>query len=118
MEIPSYRTLSDANLVILAGEAFSFHHTAMTRRWADYGRYTRTFIAMSALLSAGDYVTAQRARRAACAVLDDVLARWTPSSRLPSRPGRPPMRAWTWGGHPLAEATVLAIGDALQRRTT
>jgi len=155
VEIPSYRALSDANLVIMAGEAFSFHHTALAARWEDYGRHTRTFIAMGALLSAGDYVTAQRARRVACAALDKVLAPLdaiitpTIAAGAPAYEGLDmgtlmaqiftgafnstglPVLALPAGftaagmplsvqviGHPLAEATVLAIGDALQRRTT
>ena len=143
------------HLVIMAGEAFSFHHTALAARWEDYGRHTRTFIAMGALLSAGDYVTAQRARRVACAALDEVLAPLdaiitpTIAAGAPAYEGLDmgtlmaqiftgafnstglPVLALPAGftaagmplsvqviGHPLAEATVLAIGDALQRRTT
>jgi aspartyl-tRNA(Asn)/glutamyl-tRNA(Gln) amidotransferase subunit A len=155
VRIPSYRALADADMVIMAAEAFSFHRSAMTARWADYGRYTRTFIAQGALLSAADYVTAQRARRVACAALSEVLggldAIITPTcaAGAPAYEGLDmgslmsqiftgafnstglPVLALPAGftaaglplsvqviGRPLAEATVLAIGDALQRRTT
>jgi aspartyl-tRNA(Asn)/glutamyl-tRNA(Gln) amidotransferase subunit A len=155
VEIPVYRALADADLVIMAGEAFSFHRAAMTTRWADYGRYTRTFIAQGGLLTAADYVTAQRARRAACAALDEVLAPLDAIITPTTATGAPafdgldmgslmssiftgafnstglPVLALPAGftatgmplsvqviGHPLAEATLLAIGDALQRATT
>lgn len=155
VEIPSYRALADADMVIMATEAFSFHRTALAERWADYGRHTRAFIAQGALLSAADYVTAQRARRVACTALGEVLggldAVITPTcaAGAPAYDGLDmgslmtqiftgafnstglPALALPAGftaagmplsvqviGHPLAEATVLAIGDALQRRTT
>jgi aspartyl-tRNA(Asn)/glutamyl-tRNA(Gln) amidotransferase subunit A len=155
VEIPCYRALADADLVIMAGEAFSFHRAAMTERWGDYGRYTRTFIAQGALLSAADYVTAQRARRVACAALGEVLGGLDAIVTPTCATGAPAYEGLDMGslmtqiftgafnstglpalalpagftaaglplsvqviGHPLAEATVLAIGDALQRRTT
>jgi aspartyl-tRNA(Asn)/glutamyl-tRNA(Gln) amidotransferase subunit A len=154
--IGAYRALADADLVIMAAEAFSYHRAAMASgRWPDYGRYTRAFIAQGALLSAADYVTAQRARRVACAALNDVLADVdviitpTCASGAPAyadidmatlmqmiftgafnSTGLPALAApagFTAAGmplsvqvigHPLAEATVLAVGDALQRRTS
>ncbi|HSZ43382.1 MAG TPA: amidase [Trebonia sp.] len=152
--IPVYRDLADADTIIMASEAFSYHRDMMRERWADYGRYTRAFIAQGALLSAADYVTAQRARRVACAALDDVLATvdviLTPTAATAApayedidlhtlmaviftgafnSTGLPVLAApagfTTSGmplsvqviGHPLADATVLAVGDALQRRT-
>lgn len=153
--IPSYRALADADLVIMASEAFSFHHAAMSSRWGDYGRYTRTFIAQGALVSGGDYVTAQRARRVACTQLDEVLSGYDAIITPTTATGAPsyddiyhmpimksiftpafnstglPVLALPGGftaagmplsvqviGHPLAEATLLAIGDAVQRKTT
>lgn len=155
VQVPSYRALADADMVIMAAEAFSFHRSAMTARWADYGRHTRTFIAQGALLSAADYVTAQRARRVACAALDEVIAGLDAVITPTCAAGAPAYEGLDMGslmtqiftgafnstglpvlalpagftadgmplsvqviGHPLAEATVLAIGDALQRRTT
>ncbi|HEX6454196.1 MAG TPA: amidase [Trebonia sp.] len=153
--IPVYRALADADIVIMAAEAFSYHRSAMRDRWTDYGRYTRAFIAQGALLSAADYVTAQRARRVACAALNEVLATVdvviTPATATGApaydgidmatlmsliftgafnSTGLPVLAApagFTAGGlplsvqvigRPLADATVLAVGDALQRRTT
>jgi aspartyl-tRNA(Asn)/glutamyl-tRNA(Gln) amidotransferase subunit A len=155
VRLPVYRALADADHIIMAGEAFSYHRGAMRERWTDYGRYTRAFIAQGALLSAADYVTAQRARRVACAALDEVLATvdviLTPAvaTGAPAYEGIDmptlmsliftgafnstglPVLAAPAGftaagmplsvqviGHPLADATVLAVGDALQRRTT
>jgi aspartyl-tRNA(Asn)/glutamyl-tRNA(Gln) amidotransferase subunit A len=155
VELPMYGALADADIVIMAAEAFSYHRDAMARgRWEDYGRYTRAFIAQGALLSAADYVTAQRARRVAVTALAGVLsgldAIITPTcaAGAPSYDGLDlatlmpmiftgafnstglPVLAAPAGftaaglplsmqviGHPLAEATVLAIGDALQRVT-
>jgi aspartyl-tRNA(Asn)/glutamyl-tRNA(Gln) amidotransferase subunit A len=156
VSLPMYGALADADLVIMAAEAFSYHRGAMTSgRWEDYGRYTRAFIAQGALLSAADYVTAQRARRVACQALDGVLADFDVIITPACAAGAPayadidmsalmtmiftgafnstglPVLAAPAGftaaglplsvqviGHPLAEATVLAVGDALQRRTS
>jgi aspartyl-tRNA(Asn)/glutamyl-tRNA(Gln) amidotransferase subunit A len=156
VSLPMYGALADADLLIMAAEAFSYHRGAMTSgRWEDYGRYTRTFIAQGALLSAADYVTAQRARRVACAALDEVLADFDVIITPACAAGAPayedidmstlmkmiftgafnstglPVLAAPAGftaaglplsvqviGHPLAEETVLAVGDALQRRTS
>jgi aspartyl-tRNA(Asn)/glutamyl-tRNA(Gln) amidotransferase subunit A len=156
VSLPMYSALADADLVIMAAEAFSYHRGAMkSGRWEDYGRYTRTFIAQGALLSAADYVTAQRARRVACASLSDALADFDVIITPACAAGAPsyddidmatlmkmiftgafnstglPVLAAPAGftaaglplsvqviGHPLAEATVLAVGDALQRRTS
>jgi aspartyl-tRNA(Asn)/glutamyl-tRNA(Gln) amidotransferase subunit A len=153
--IPCYGVLADADIVIMAAEAFSYHRAAMRSRWTDYGRHTRAFIAQGALLSAADYVTAQRARRVACAALDEVLATVDVVITPTTATGAPsyddidmatlmsliftgafnstglPVLAAPAGftaaglplsvqviGRPLADATVLAVGDALQRRTT
>jgi aspartyl-tRNA(Asn)/glutamyl-tRNA(Gln) amidotransferase subunit A len=154
VEIGAYRALADADLVIMCAEAFSFHQANLRTRWNDYGRYTRAFVAQGALLSAGDYVTAQRARRVACAALDavlstvDVILTPTCAAGAPSyddidmrtlmsliftgafnSTGLPVLAApagfTATGmplsvqviGKPLADGRVLAVGDALQRRT-
>jgi aspartyl-tRNA(Asn)/glutamyl-tRNA(Gln) amidotransferase subunit A len=154
IEVPGYRALADASLVIMTAEAFSYHRSAFAERWQDYGRYTRIFIARGALLSGADYVTAQRARRVACAGLRDVLAKVDVIVTPTTAAGAPrygdidmatlmshiftgafnsaglPVAAAPIGftaaglplsmqviGHPLDEATVLAVADALQRRT-
>ena len=156
VELSMYQALADADLVVMATEAFSYHRGAMSAgRWEDYGRYTRAFIAQGALLSAADYVTAQRARRVACAALSavlsdvDVILTPTCAAGAPAyadidmatlmtmiftgafnSTGLPVLAApagFTAAGlplsvqvigHPLAEATVLAVGDALQRQTS
>jgi Asp-tRNA(Asn)/Glu-tRNA(Gln) amidotransferase A subunit family amidase len=155
VQVPGYRALADASMVIMLGEAFSYHRTSLAGRWADYGQYTRTFIARGALLSAADYLTAQRARRVACAGLReelaglDVIVTPTAAGGAPAYGGIEierlmdniftsafnstglPVVAVPIGftaaglplsmqviGHPLADATVLAVGDALQRRTS
>lgn len=154
VEIGMYRALADADLVVMCAEAYSFHQANLRTRWSDYGRYTRAFIAQGALLSAGDYVTAQRARRVACAALDEVLSTVDVILTPTVATGAPayedidmrtlmsqiftgafnstglPVLAAPAGftaagmplsvqviGKPLADATVLAVGDALQRRT-
>lgn len=155
IELPVYRALADADIIIMAAEAFSYHRAAMTSgRWEDYGRYTRAFIAQGALVSAADYVTAQRARRVACASLAQTLAGVDAIIAPTCAAGAPsyddidmsalmamiftgafnstglPVLAAPAGftaaglpismqviGRPLAERTVLAIGDALQRLT-
>ena len=63
IELPAYEALVAIDMVLMTSEAFSYHSTWLKDRWHDYGRYTREFIALGALLSGGDYVAAQRARR-------------------------------------------------------
>ena len=63
IEVPSYEALVAIDMVLMTSEAFSYHAPWLKDRWHDYGRYTREFVALGALLSGGDYVAAQRARR-------------------------------------------------------
>lgn len=62
-ELDCYAELSAIDWITMAAEAFAYHRADLARRWSDYGRPTRRFIAQGALISAADFVQAQRVRR-------------------------------------------------------
>ncbi|MPY95036.1 MAG: amidase [Acidimicrobiia bacterium] len=59
---PLWDELHDACFLGLFAEAFAWHRATLAQRWADYGYDTRMTIALGGLVSAGDYVQAQRVR--------------------------------------------------------
>jgi aspartyl-tRNA(Asn)/glutamyl-tRNA(Gln) amidotransferase subunit A len=61
--LPDYAATTAATRVILAAEAFDFHHEVMQRRWAEYSRSTRTRIGAGALCTGADLVLAEDQRR-------------------------------------------------------
>ncbi len=63
VEIPLYREMSSANLVILVSEALAYHLPDMQDRWKDYFATTRGLVGTGIFYSGADYVQAQRVRR-------------------------------------------------------
>lgn len=61
--VAEHDRLAAATFTIMFGEAFAYHRPNLAARWGDYGRETRLAISQGALVSAGDLVQAQRARR-------------------------------------------------------
>ena len=61
--IPSLEYVRAANTIIVLCEAFSFHEKNIKARPHDYGEMVRARFRMGALISAGDYVQAQRCRQ-------------------------------------------------------
>jgi aspartyl-tRNA(Asn)/glutamyl-tRNA(Gln) amidotransferase subunit A len=75
IELPLYRELFDATMVTWPAETFAYHRADLQSRWHEYGAPTRMVMAMGALISAGDFMRAQRVRQAGRerirAMLDD-----------------------------------------------
>lgn len=63
VELDCYQDLAAVDMITMLAEAFGYHRPDLERRWSEYGRATRRFLAQGALLSAGDVVQAQRLRR-------------------------------------------------------
>lgn len=62
--LPPLQDFNDAGWVTLSGEAWAIHEPWMRGRPALYGEFLRARLALGGLLSAGDYVQAQRRRTA------------------------------------------------------
>jgi aspartyl-tRNA(Asn)/glutamyl-tRNA(Gln) amidotransferase subunit A len=65
VRLPYWHEVKTANTVTLVAEALAYHRKDLRRRWADYFMATRAMIAQGALVSAADYVQAQRVRHVA-----------------------------------------------------
>jgi aspartyl-tRNA(Asn)/glutamyl-tRNA(Gln) amidotransferase subunit A len=88
VDLPLAAAAKTANVMTMMAEALSYHRLDMASRWEDYGRYTRAVVARASLLSAADYVQAQRIRtvwrRQVAAVLADVDVLVTPTATAPA----------------------------------
>ncbi|TNC25148.1 amidase [Amycolatopsis alkalitolerans] len=84
VRLPLYDELKSATMIGLTAEAYAYHQPDLRARWLDYGAGTRMAVATGALISAGDYVQAQRVRRVGqhkvAALFDDVDLILTPTS--------------------------------------
>ena len=69
VELPFYDEVTTATMATMAAEALAYHREDMRGRWSDYFAGTRSVVVFGALLSAADYVQAQRVRRSAQRVL-------------------------------------------------
>jgi aspartyl-tRNA(Asn)/glutamyl-tRNA(Gln) amidotransferase subunit A len=154
VDLPLAAEAKNANGMTMMAEAFAYHRLDMAGRWNDYGRSTRAVVARASLLTAADYVQAQRIRtvwrRQVAGVLADVDVLVTPTATAPaarvadmdvSTMVTAPSFMGQWNlaglpacaapagflrglpaslqvvGRPFAEATVLKVVDAYQRRT-
>lgn len=61
--LPSLQEFNAAGWVTLSGEAWAVHEEWMRTRPLKYGEFLRGRLALGGLLSAGDYIQAQRKRR-------------------------------------------------------
>lgn len=61
--LPSLQEFNAAGWVTLSGEAWAVHEKWMRERPLKYGEFLRGRLALGGLLSAGDYIQAQRKRR-------------------------------------------------------
>ncbi|MFQ5874440.1 MAG: amidase, partial [Dehalococcoidia bacterium] len=62
VEIPSLEYAGIANTVIMVSEAYAYHLGNLRSQLENFGEIIRTRFCMGALLTAGDYLQAQRAR--------------------------------------------------------
>jgi aspartyl-tRNA(Asn)/glutamyl-tRNA(Gln) amidotransferase subunit A len=69
--LPSLGAFNAAGWLILAAEAFAVHEPWLRARFRDYGEILRERLALAAVVSAADYLQAQRRRRELC----DAVAR-------------------------------------------
>lgn len=74
VELPYFDEVRTAVSVVLHAEASAYHLRDLRSRWAEYGAPTRISLAQGVLLSAADYVQAQRVRRAAQLALVPLFA--------------------------------------------
>jgi aspartyl-tRNA(Asn)/glutamyl-tRNA(Gln) amidotransferase subunit A len=73
VRLPYWREMVTANIVTIMSEALAYHRGDLASRWDDYFAATRMVIAQGALLSAADYVQAQRVRRVAQQAVGDLF---------------------------------------------
>ncbi|NKC34293.1 amidase [Falsiroseomonas selenitidurans] len=64
--LPPLMDFNAAGWVILMAEAHAVHEPWLRTRFSDYGEFLRERLALAALVSAADYVQAQRRRRELC----------------------------------------------------
>jgi aspartyl-tRNA(Asn)/glutamyl-tRNA(Gln) amidotransferase subunit A len=83
--MPPLLDFHDAGWVILMAEATAVHEPSLATRFREYGEILRERLAMARLVSATDYIQAQRRRRALC----DAMARLMQDVDLLILPGQP-----------------------------
>ena len=71
--IPSLDYVRAANSIIMLSEAYAFHEKNLKSRPEEYGEMVRARFRIGGLLSASDYVQAQRVRKVAIREFADVL---------------------------------------------
>lgn len=64
VSLPNFRVARLATLLMGQAEGFAYHRDDLQSRWLDYFASTRERLALGAMMSGGDYVQAQRVRRA------------------------------------------------------
>ena len=104
IDIPSAIYSDSANSVIMLSEAFAYHRTNLRTQPENYGEIVRARFSTGALVTASDYVQAQRVRsrirRETAAVLQQVDLVVLPGSRspAPSFEGFEPLGRWKGEG--------------------
>lgn len=63
VEVPMYQEALAITFVVMLAEAHSYHRPDLIARWDDYGRPARIVLAGGGVVSAPDFVQAQRVRR-------------------------------------------------------
>jgi len=63
IELPSLEYVRAANTIIMVSEAFAFHEPNLKTRPQDFGEIVRARFRIGGMLSAGDYLQAQRCRQ-------------------------------------------------------
>lgn len=66
VRLPSLQAFNAPGWLILMSEAFAVHEPWLRTKFRDYGEFLRERLAMAAIVSAGDYIQAQRRRRELC----------------------------------------------------
>ena len=63
LKVPMYEESTAIAFVVMLSEAMSYHGKSLRRRWNDYGQATRIILTGGDVITAADYVQAQRVRR-------------------------------------------------------
>lgn len=71
--LPSLQAFNAAGWLILMSEAYAVHEPWLRTKFRDYGEFLRERLAMAAIVSAADYVQAQRRRRELCDEVGKVM---------------------------------------------
>ena len=71
---PGYDQTNAAVMATMASEALAYHRNDLQARWTDYFAATRLVLALGSLVSASDFVQAQRVRRVVQGELQSLLA--------------------------------------------
>ncbi len=66
VQLPSLQSFNAPGWLILMSEAYAVHEPWLRTKFRDYGAFLRERLAMAAIVSAGDYIQAQRRRRELC----------------------------------------------------
>jgi aspartyl-tRNA(Asn)/glutamyl-tRNA(Gln) amidotransferase subunit A len=74
IELPLYPEMAAATMITAYAEGLAYQRQDMRSRWDDYFAGTRDFTARGALISAADYVQAQRVRRVALRAVQALFA--------------------------------------------
>lgn len=90
ISLPYYDELGATTMATAFAEAFAYHRNDLASRWSDYGRSTRKFIARGALISAADFVQAQRVRTIALAAMTEAFAPYDAVITPTALAGAPP----------------------------
>lgn len=72
--LPLFPELTAATMSTWPAEAFTVHKDDLVNRWTDYGRSARSVIGSAALMTASDYVQAQKVRALGRAALAEMFA--------------------------------------------
>ncbi len=105
--LPPLQDFNAAGWLILAADAFAVHETWLRTKFRAYGQILRERLAVSATISAADYLQAQRRRRELC---DAVTAAMTHCDLLltASQPGeaKPIDQLGTWASFEAPNFTI------------
>ena len=75
-ELPNYQLMRSAGVVTMRSEASSYHRMDLMGKWSDYGVHTSKAVSLGNLVSAADYVQAQRIRSMVNAEIKTTLAQF------------------------------------------
>lgn len=73
IDLPPIQDFTDAGMIILLGEAFAVHARWLREQREAYGEILRERLLLGALVSAEDYLAAQRRRRALAAAMAEAM---------------------------------------------
>lgn len=73
--LPYWAEAITATMVVASAEGLAYHRTDLTERWTDYTPAARGLLATGALVSAADYVQAQRMRSLVSAAVTELFSR-------------------------------------------